>query len=110
MHQQAAQKSTKLLQVFTVLSAKFIIVAMIVTVIEVLTRGNFVIHAVKADGHTDQNGGHRQRIKKGRQQGGGDTEQKRQQRFGANTKQNLGEGKQQQVFHKVDACHHKDQQ
>ncbi len=57
---------------------------MIVVVVSILAGSNLVVDRVKADADTDQHRGDGQRIQKGRQKRGHQTEQQRQYYLGLN--------------------------
>ena len=69
-----------------------------------------MIDTVEAYRDADDYGDNRQGIEKCRQERSGETEGQRQQSFATNGQQQAGKDEQQQLFHKVDARHHKNQQ
>ncbi|VEA74018.1 Uncharacterised protein [Serratia rubidaea] len=69
-----------------------------------------MVDRVKPAGDADHHGDDRQGVKKRREHRRRQTERQRQQHLGADIQQQLGKHEQQQLLHKVDAGHHKDQQ
>ena len=76
---------------------------------DVHARSNSVKHSVEPHANTDQYRRDRQCIEKRRQYRRDNRKQKRQQLFGSHIEQDLGEDKEEQVLHEVDAGHHEHQ-
>ncbi|MNR24533.1 hypothetical protein D3C85_1416140 [compost metagenome] len=109
VHQQAAQECAELFQVAMMKGRQILVIGVFAVLTRILARRDAVIHRVEPHAGTDDHGGHRQRIEKGRQKRGQETEHQRQQGLGANPEQQARKQEQQQVFHEVDAGHHEHQ-
>ena len=110
VHQQAAQKRTKLVEIAMMKGRQVPIIAVLAVLAGIGARGHPVVHRVKTDGSTDDDSCHGQGVEKGRQERRQKAKHQRQQRLGADPKQQPREQEQQQVFHEVDAGHHEHQQ
>ncbi|MNM74160.1 hypothetical protein D3C81_859130 [compost metagenome] len=110
VHQQAAQKGAELFEIALMQGRQVFVVAVLAVLARVVTRGDAVIHRVKAYGGTDDHGGHGQGIEERRQEGRQEAEHQGQRGLGANPQQQAREQVQQQVLHEVDTGHHEHQQ
>ncbi len=108
VHHQTAQKRAKALKRGAAFVVKLGIIYQLLALITI--RRDAMVDTVKAHRHANHYSNDRQRVEKRGKKRRRKAECQREQGFGANAQQQAGENEQQQLLHKINARHHKNQQ